>query len=37
LDEMNNENKSADPMNPNWGGPEYTQSLVDAGVYKSAF
>jgi hypothetical protein len=36
LDEMNNTKggKSADPMNPNWGGPEYTQSLVDAGVYK---
>jgi hypothetical protein len=35
LDEMNNTNgkKSADPMNPNWGGPEYTQSLVDAGVF----
>ncbi len=31
LDEMNNTNGlSADPMNPNWGGPEYTQSLVDA-------
>lgn len=39
LDEMNNSKGqvSADPMNPNWGGPEYTQSLVDAGAYKSAF
>ncbi len=36
LDEMNNSKGqvSADPMNPNWGGPEYTQSLVDAGAYK---
>jgi len=34
LDEMNNVKngtKSANPMNPNWGGPEYTQSLVEAG------
>jgi hypothetical protein len=36
LDEMNNSKGqvSADPMNPNWGGPEYTQSQVDAGAYK---
>jgi len=25
---------SPDPMDPNWGGPDYTQSLVDAGYYK---
>ena len=36
LDEMNDTNNSADPMNPNWGGPEYTQSLVDAGMYKGS-
>jgi len=27
------ENISPDPMDPNWGGAEYTQSLVDAGYY----
>jgi len=26
---------SPDPMNPNWGGSEYTQELVDKGYYKS--
>jgi hypothetical protein len=26
--------KSADPMDPNWGGSDYTQSLVDKGYYK---
>jgi hypothetical protein len=26
---------SPDPMNPNWGGAEYTQSLVDKGYYDS--
>ena len=26
-------NISPDPMDPNWGGAEYTQSLVDAGYY----
>ncbi len=25
---------SDDPMDPNWGGPEYTQALVDSGYYK---
>ena len=25
---------SPDPMNPNWGGADYTQSLVDKGYYK---
>ena len=25
---------SPDPMNPNWGGAAYTQSLVDKGYYK---
>ena len=25
---------SPDPMNPNWGGAEYTQDLVDKGYYK---
>jgi hypothetical protein len=24
---------SADPMEPNWGGPEFTQSLIDQGYY----
>ena len=24
---------SADPMNPNWGGADYTQNLVDTGYY----
>ena len=26
---------SPDPMDPNWGGTDYTQSLVDAGYYKN--
>ena len=26
---------SPDPMDPNWGGPEYTQKLVDSGYYKN--
>ena len=38
LDAMNTaqENlvKSPDPMDPNWGGAAYTQSLVDKGYYK---
>ena len=25
---------SANPMDPNWGGATYTQSLVDKGFYK---
>lgn len=25
---------SADPMDPNWGGMEYTQDQIDKGVYK---
>jgi hypothetical protein len=25
---------SPDPMDPNWGGSAYTQSLVDKGYYK---
>ena len=37
LDAMNykqeTEKVSPDPMDPNWGGPEYTQSLVDNGYY----
>jgi hypothetical protein len=24
---------SANPMDPNWGGDAYTQSLIDAGKY----
>jgi hypothetical protein len=24
---------SPDPMDPNWGGADYTQSLVDRGYY----
>ena len=38
LDTMNMKQESAkvspDPMDPNWGGAEYTQSLVDKGYYK---
>ena len=37
LDKMNQTSKgqvSPDPMNPNWGGAAYTQSLVDKGYYK---
>jgi len=26
---------SPDPMDPNWGGPEYTQNLVDSGYFKN--
>ena len=37
LDMMNVEQEqstvSPDPMDPNWGGPEYTQSLIDKGYY----
>jgi hypothetical protein len=37
LDDMNtlqeNQGISPDPMDPNWGGAEYTQSLVDQGYY----
>jgi hypothetical protein len=37
LDEMNAKQEaqgiSPDPMDPNWGGAEYTQSLVDQGYY----
>lgn len=37
LDEMNHQQQnmiqSPDPMDPNWGGAEYTQSLVDKGYY----
>ena len=37
LDRMNMEAESAkispDPMDPNWGGSEYTQELVDKGYY----
>jgi hypothetical protein len=38
LDQIENSNYnmlySDNPMDPNWGGQEYTQSLVDAGYYK---
>jgi hypothetical protein len=38
LDMMNKQQEnllvSPDPMDPNWGGPEYTDKLVDAGYYK---
>ena len=38
LDEMDMAEEKAkvspDPMNPNWGGAEYTQDLVDKGYYK---
>jgi hypothetical protein len=37
LDQMNQEQEnmlySPDPMDPNWGGQKYTQSLVDSGYY----
>ncbi len=37
LDQMNQQSEnmlySADPMDPNWGGADYTQSLVDQGFY----
>lgn len=37
LDEMNTVQEKAsvspNPMDPNWGGPEYTQKLVDSGYY----
>lgn len=37
LDGMNIEQEnmlySPDPMDPNWGGPDYTQNLVDSGYY----
>jgi hypothetical protein len=26
--------KSANPMDPNWGGQDFTQTLVDTGFYK---
>ncbi len=38
LDMMNIQQEQAavspDPMDPNWGGPAYTQKLVDQGYYK---
>lgn len=38
LDQIENSNYnmlfSDNPMDPNWGGPKYTQALVDAGYYK---
>ena len=36
LDKMNYERApiSPDPMDPNWGGADYTQSLVDKGFYR---
>jgi hypothetical protein len=38
LDVMNMKQEAApvspDPMDPNWGGSDYTQSLVDKGYYK---
>ena len=37
LDKMFNEAKggvSPNPMDPNWGGANYTQSLIDQGYYK---
>lgn len=37
LDGMNIQQESMlyspDPMDPNWGGPDYTQQLVDSGYY----
>ena len=38
LDVMNMKQEAApispDPMDPNWGGKDYTQKLVDSGYYK---
>jgi len=39
LDEMDRKKEapgtiSPDPMDPNWGGAEYTEHLVDSGYYK---
>lgn len=37
LDKMFNENKggvSPNPMDPNWGGAEFTQRLIDQGYYR---
>ena len=38
IDQIKNSNYnmlySDNPMDPNWGGKEYTQALVDAGYYK---
>lgn len=38
LDKMDIEQEqsgiSPNPMDPNWGGPKYTQSLIDQGYYK---
>jgi hypothetical protein len=38
LDKMNEKSEnmlySPDAMDPNWGGPKYTQSLIDKGYYK---
>lgn len=38
LDKMNTQQEAAkispDPMDPNWGGSDYTQKLVDQGYYK---
>lgn len=38
LDKMNTQQQAAkvspNPMDPNWGGSNYTQSLVDKGYYK---
>lgn len=38
LDKMNEKQEnllySPDAMDPNWGGPEYTKSLIDKGFYK---
>ena len=31
--EQGNLTVSPDPMDPNWGGSEYTQCLVDNGYY----
>ena len=38
LDQMNEQQEnmlySPNPMDQNWGGPDYTQNLVDQGYYK---
>jgi hypothetical protein len=33
-DDVNIVGKSANPMDPNWGGQNFTQTLVDTGFYK---
>jgi hypothetical protein len=34
IDKQSQSTVSPDPMDPNWGGSKYTQSLIDKGYYK---